>query len=94
MGANSFGCIVGTPNVTTLAADEPSTWPTEEEVRGEGPERLGPADLSALLKTMAVLTKRDITSFSPKFKYHRSMSVCLSVSLSRYLSVISSVAIV
>ena len=65
---NGYGCVFATATVATLDNVVNTTDPTESELlRGEAPPV--PANLSDLLKTMAALTRRPISSFSPTFHY-------------------------
>jgi iron(II)-dependent oxidoreductase len=64
--ANGFACVVGTQNSTTL--DDGIPGPSEDELRGQDPVP-PPADLTSLLKTMATLTKRPLSTFSDEFHF-------------------------
>lgn len=61
---NGYSCVFA----TAMAAELESTpGPTESELRSEAPPV--PADLSGLVKTMAALSRRPISGFSPTFHY-------------------------
>ena len=65
---NGFACVVGTKNATTGLSDDASL-PDEAELRSATAAPAPPSNLTALLKTMKVLTSRPISSFSAAFTY-------------------------
>eukprot|EP01050_Picozoa_sp_SAG11_P003102 SAG11_NODE_168_length_13643_cov_5.436651_5_plen_286_part_00 len=69
--ANGFGCVVGSINATSsnnsVVEDDHELAELAAQLRSESPPV--PTDLAGLLKTMAALTQKPITSFSPAFHY-------------------------